>query len=161
VRACIFQTRGRARARMVAPAHVIWCGVVACLASSARSAPVTGPVEDAVTSLPGYGTPPAPQWSGFLSAAPAAKDVSTYVHERNRLTSARAHHDRFRSCQTTCSATPMWPQQWPSCHGQCNAHIHPLQKPRPHPRQSHANRERMRVQYFPALLSGIYNERLL
>lgn len=41
-------------------------GVLATVSAVARGGAVVGPAEDAVATLPGYGTPPAPQWSGFL-----------------------------------------------------------------------------------------------
>ena len=48
------------------------------LAGGARSAPA----EDEVVSLPGYGAPPAPQYSGILdaSAAPAVTGGGSHLH---------------------------------------------------------------------------------
>ena len=52
--------------------------VALCLAPAVLAAPA----EDLVASLPGYGAPPAPQYSGFLNAstAPAVSGGGTHLH---------------------------------------------------------------------------------
>lgn len=50
------------------------CAAIALLLSAAWAAPAS----DEVPDLPGYGTPPAPQWSGFLNAS--AAEPGTMLH---------------------------------------------------------------------------------
>lgn len=39
---------------------------------------LSGPPSDYITSLPGYGSTPTPQWSGFLNAS--AAEPGTFLH---------------------------------------------------------------------------------
>ena len=51
------------------------------LLSLGASAALASPAADSVTSLPGYGTPPTPQWSGFLdSGVEIAKGGKATLH---------------------------------------------------------------------------------
>jgi serine carboxypeptidase-like clade 1 len=55
---------------------------------SLLNVPITAPAADAVASLPGYGPPPTPQFSGFLNASAAKK--GTFLHYWFAATSAQS-----------------------------------------------------------------------
>jgi len=55
---------------------------------SLLNVPITAPAADAVASLPGYGPPPTPQFSGFLNASAAEK--GTFLHYWFAATSAQS-----------------------------------------------------------------------
>ena len=55
------------------------CTVFALALAAARGV-CAAPVTDAVGSLPGFGTPPAPQYSGFLDATAADPAAGVHLH---------------------------------------------------------------------------------
>ena len=60
------------------------CAMLSLLPSTT----LTAPAADAVSSLPGYGPPPTPQYSGFLNAS--AAEPGTMLHYWFAATSAKA-----------------------------------------------------------------------
>jgi hypothetical protein len=50
------------------------------LASLLSAETLAAPLADAVASLPGYGAPPAPQYSGFLDATAADPEAGVRLH---------------------------------------------------------------------------------
>ena len=50
------------------------------LALSLLAAASAAPLQDAVPTLPGFGTPPAPQYSGFLDATKADPEAGVHLH---------------------------------------------------------------------------------
>ena len=60
---------------------MLWSALLG-LASAALLLPAAraAPLADAVASLPGYGTPPSPQYSGFLDASAADPAAGVHLH---------------------------------------------------------------------------------